>query len=293
MSDVDVRFVEVRPRLFGIAYRMLGSVADAEDVVQDAWLRFNRTDPDTIRNTSAFLATTTTRLAINAATSARARREVYVGPWLPQPVGTADDPLLGAEQSEAVDIAVLLLLERLAPRERAAYILREAFDYPFRQIAEILDTTEPNARQLAKRARAHLEKERHPPVDATEHRLLLDAFLAAAQTGDLAKLENLLAASAISYSDGGGAARAARMPIEGRDNVARFILGLVKKYGQDTDQSIIEVNGRPAVLITQDGVPVVLVAIEATEHGIERVMIITNPDKLSGLTPVNGDDREP
>src|SRR5689334_12460690 len=156
MSEVDVRFDQVRPRLFGIAYRMLGSVADAEDVVQDTWLRFNRTDPETIRNTSAFLATTTTRLAINVATSARARRELYVGPWLPEPVSTAKDPLLGAEESEALDLAVLLLLERLPARERAAYILREAFDYPFRQIAEILDTSEPNARQLAKRAREHL-----------------------------------------------------------------------------------------------------------------------------------------
>jgi RNA polymerase sigma-70 factor, ECF subfamily len=281
MSDVDVRFDQVRPRLFGIAYRMLGSVADAEDVVQDAWLRFNRTDPDSIRNTSAFLSKTTIRLAINAANSAKARREIYVGPWLPEPLSTVTDPSLGAERSEAIDLAVLLLLERLGPRERAAYILREAFDYPFRQIAEILETSEPNARQLNKRARAHLEKERHLPVDVVEHRRLLEAFLAAARTGDLAKLEKMLAANAVSYSDGGGIANAARVPIHGRADVARFIARVVRRYSQGTKSSIVEVNGRPALLMTQAGTPVVLAAIDATTIGVERLMLVSNPEKLT------------
>ncbi|MEV6283967.1 RNA polymerase sigma-70 factor [Kribbella sp. NPDC051770] len=283
MSEVDVRFDQVRPRLFGIAYRMLGSVADAEDVVQDAWLRFNRTDPDSIRNAPGFLAKTTIRLAITAATSARARREVYVGPWLPEPLSTAADPLLGAERSEAVDLAVLMLLERLGPRERAAYILREAFDYPFRLIAEVLETSEPNARQLNKRARAHLEKQRHLPVDAAEHRRLLDAFLAAARTGDLAQLEKMLAASAVSYSDGGGIVTAARVPIHGRTDVARFIAGIVEKFSPGTTDAVVEVNGRPALLITQDGVPVLLAAIDATAIGIERLMLVSNPEKLTGV----------
>jgi len=198
-------------------------------------------------------------------------------------VSTGKDPLLGAERSEALDLAVLLLLERLPARERAAYILREAFDYPFRQIAEILDTSEPNARQLAKRAREHLEKERHQPVDATEHRRLLEAFLAAAQTGDLAQLESLLAAGAVSYSDGGGIVSAARVPVQGAAAIARFITGVVEKFGHDTNHSLVEVNGRPAFLVTQNGVPVVLAAIDATTAGIERVMMVVNPEKLTGF----------
>ncbi|GAB3893301.1 RNA polymerase sigma-70 factor [Kibdelosporangium lantanae] len=282
--DDGGEFDRARPRLFGIAYRMLGSVADAEDVVQEAWLRWHRTDPGTVRNPTAFLSTTTTRLAINAATSARSRREVYVGPWLPEPVDTRDDPALGAEQAEALDVAVLLLLERLAPRERAAYILREAFDYPFREIAEILGTSELNARQLARRARTHLEGERHQPVDPAEHRRLLAAFMAAAQSGDLAGLTNLLAEGAVSYSDGGGIVSAARMPVRGRERVARFVVGIAEKYGQGTTTELVEVNGGPAVLVRRDGAPLVLVAIDASADGIERLMMVLNPDKLAGLT---------
>jgi len=282
MSDVE--FDQVRPRLFGIAYRMLGSVADAEDVVQDAWLRWHRTDQSTVQNPTAFLSTTTTRLAINAATSARSRREVYVGPWLPEPVDTSNDPALGAEQAEALDLAVLLLLERLAPRERAAYILREAFEYPFREIAEILGTSELNARQLARRARTHLESERHAPVDSGEHRRLLAAFTAAAQSGDLAELTNLLADTAVSYSDGGGIVSAARIPVRGRDRVARFVVGIVEKYGQGTTSRMIDVNGGPSLLVCREGTPMVLVTLDATADGIERLLMVLNPDKLAGLT---------
>jgi RNA polymerase sigma-70 factor (ECF subfamily) len=282
MSDVE--FDQVRPRLFGIAYRMLGSVADAEDVVQDAWLRWHRTDQSTVQNPTAFLSTTTTRLAINAATSARSRREVYVGPWLPEPVDTSNDPALGAERAEALDLAVLLLLERLAPRERAAYVLREAFEYPFREIAEILGTSELNARQLARRARTHLESERHTPVDPGEHRRLLAAFMAAAQSGDLAELKNLLADTAVSYSDGGGVVSAARMPVRGRDRVARFIVGIVEKYGQGTTSGMIDVNGGPSLLVRREGTPLVLVTVDATADGIERLLMVLNPAKLAGLT---------
>ncbi|MGO2740539.1 MAG: sigma-70 family RNA polymerase sigma factor, partial [Cellulosimicrobium funkei] len=149
-------FLSVRSRLFGIAYRMLGSATEAEDVVQEAWVRWQGTDRSVVRNPAAFLTTTVTRLAINAATSARARRETYVGPWLPEPVDTSDDPALGAERAEALEIATLVLLERLAPVERAVYVLREAFDYPYRRVAEILGLTEANARQLARRARERL-----------------------------------------------------------------------------------------------------------------------------------------
>ena len=177
-------FLSVRSRLFGIAYRMLGSATEAEDVVQEAWVRWQGTDRSVVRNPAAFLTTTVTRLAINAATSARARRETYVGPWLPEPVDTSDDPALGAERAEALEIATLVLLERLAPVERAVYVLREAFDYPYRRVAEILGLTEANARQLARRARERPGARPAVPVDPGEHRRLPDESVAAAHDGD-------------------------------------------------------------------------------------------------------------
>src|SRR5690606_35996698 len=166
-------FESVRPRLFGIAYRMMGTVAEAEDLVQEAWLRWQGTDHESVREPAAFLATTVTRLALTELDSARARRERYVGSWLPEPVDTSADPALGAERAEALSFAVLLLLERLTPPERAAYVLHEAFDYPYRRIAEVLETSEANARQWGSRARAHLERARTASVtDAQRERLL-------------------------------------------------------------------------------------------------------------------------
>jgi RNA polymerase sigma factor (sigma-70 family) len=165
-------FVKVRPRLFGIAYRILGSAAEAEDIVQDVWVRWQSTNRSVVLDPPAYLATSTTRLAINLAQSARSRREVYVGPWLPEPVDTSTDPLLGAERGEALEFAVLLLLEKLSPTERAAYVLREAFDYPYRQIAEILQLEEANTRQLVTRARQHITDGRRTPVTSGEQRRL-------------------------------------------------------------------------------------------------------------------------
>src|SRR5947199_4390354 len=182
-------FALVRPRLFGIAYRMLGSAAEAEDIIQDVWLRWQSVDRSAVLDPPAFLATTATRLAINLAQSARSRREMYVGPWLPEPVDTSTDPQLGAERAQALEFAVLLLLEKLPPTERAAYILREAFDYPYRQIAEILQLEEANTRQLVTRARQHIAEGRNKPVSSEEHQRLLEAFIIAAQKGDLATLE--------------------------------------------------------------------------------------------------------
>jgi RNA polymerase sigma-70 factor (ECF subfamily) len=192
-------FVEVRPRLFGIAYRMLGSATEAEDVLQETWLRWQNTDRSTITNPSAFLALITTRLSINVAQSARRWRETYIGPWLPEPVDTSADPALGAERAEALELACLLLLERLTPIERAAYVLREAFLYPYEQIADILQVSRVNARQLVSRARKHLNTVRREPIDKVEHRRLLARFLAAAQTGNVAALEDLFAADVDSY----------------------------------------------------------------------------------------------
>ena len=186
-------FMSVRPRLFGIAYRMLGSAAEAEDVVQDVWLRWQTTDRSLVRDAAAFLATTTTRLAINFMQSARSRRETCVDSWLPEPVDATADPRAGAERGEALASGVLLLFETLTPIERAAYILREAFDYPYRDIAGVLRLGEANARQVVTRARQHVANGRRRPANATEQRGLLDAFIAASRNGDVAALEGSLA----------------------------------------------------------------------------------------------------
>jgi RNA polymerase sigma-70 factor, ECF subfamily len=193
LDDDDPTFAALRRKLFGIAYRVLGTSTEAEDIVQETWLRWQACDRNAVRNPAAFLGTTTTRLALNVAQSARVRRETYVGQWLPEPVDTHDDPAVGAERSEALELAVLQLLEKLQPKERAVYVLSEAFDYSYAQIAEMLHLTEANARQLASRARKSLAGERRRAVGAEEHRWLFDAFLAATRAGDRARVELLLA----------------------------------------------------------------------------------------------------
>lgn len=196
------QFLAVRPQLFGIAYRVLGSATEAEDIVQETWVRWQKTDRTGIQRPTAFLATVTTRLAINVSQSARVRRESYVGPWPAEPVDTRADPQAGAERAEALDLAVLLLLERLKPLERAAYVLREAFDYPYRRIADILETSEANTRQLVTRARKHLTAQHRASVSSTAHRRLLEAFLAAARTGSLSELEDVLTKDAVEANGG-------------------------------------------------------------------------------------------
>ena len=186
-------FVSVRARLFGIAYRILGSAAEAEDIVQDVWLRWQTTDRNVVLDPAAFLTTATTRLAINLRRSARSRRETYIGPWLPEPVDTSADPRLGTERGEALKFAVLLLLEKLSHQELAAYVLREAFDYSYRQLADILQLSEVNTRQLVTRARKHIPDGRRVPVSPAEQERLLVAFMDAAQKGDFVALERLLA----------------------------------------------------------------------------------------------------
>jgi len=191
-DDGLAAFLSVRPRLFGIAYRMLGSAAEAEDIVQDVWVRWQMADRSVVRDAAAFLATTTTRLAINVMQSAHSRRETCVGPWLPEPVDAGADPRLEAERGQALASAVVLLLEKLTPTERAAYILREAFDYSYREIAHVLRLEEANARQVVTRARQHVTNGRRMSAKSTEQRRLLDAFIAAAQDGDVAGLEGTL-----------------------------------------------------------------------------------------------------
>jgi RNA polymerase sigma-70 factor, ECF subfamily len=199
-------FEAVRPRLFGIAYRTLESAADADDVVQDAWIRWHRTDRDNVRDTAAFLATTTKRLALNVAQSARVRHETSVDPRHPEPVDVHADPTLEAERREALALALRMLMEKLSPSERAAYLLREAFDYPYRRIADVLATSEANARQLVTRARLHLAGEPRRQVSPAEQQRFIDAFVNAAQTGDLTALEQLLAADVITTTPLGIAA---------------------------------------------------------------------------------------
>jgi RNA polymerase sigma-70 factor (ECF subfamily) len=198
VSEADTAaFAVVRPRLFGVAYRVLGGAADAEDVVQDAWFRWHGTDRCEVRDASAFLATATTRLAINVADSARARHEAPSGEWLPEPVDHAADPAVRVERDAALDAAVRSLWEKLAPIERAVFVLREGFDYSYREIAELLELSEVNARQILARARARFGSERRRRVSRGEHRRLLVAFRAASQSGELAQLEQLLAADVV------------------------------------------------------------------------------------------------
>lgn len=277
-------FAEVRPRLFGIAYRMLGSAADAEDLVQEVWLRWQTYEGAEVRNPAAFLATATTRLAINELGSARSRREAYVGPWLPEPVDTSADPQLGAEREAVLEFAVLLLLEKLSPTERAAYVLREAFDYPYEQIADIVRLTEVNARQLVSRARKRLAAERRTSATAPEQRRLLTAFVAAARSGDLAALERLFAEDVISYSDSGGAVRrVALAPVPGALRVARFVGHFGDRFWGGADVTWVEANGRTAALLKRDGKPFALVAVTVSDQGIDQLLWMMNPAKLTAI----------
>ena len=271
--------------MFGIAYRMLGSVAEAEDIVQDAWIRWQGTT-EAVDNPGAFLATVVTRLSLNALDSARARRETYIGPWLPEPVDTSADPLLGAERAEALSLAVLLLLERLTPAERAAYVLHEAFDYPYARVAEVLETSEANARQLGSRARKHIDAERGVVVTGAERSRLLEAFLLAAQSGDLATLEQTLSVDASSISDGGGVVGAARRIVGGRDKVAVLLLGVIEKFGQGIVMHPVVANGEPAMLGVREGEAVALWTVEIAQDGVRQLMIVLNPYKLEGFRGV-------
>ncbi|MFI9612183.1 RNA polymerase sigma-70 factor [Streptomyces sp. NPDC052023] len=272
-------FEQLRPRLFGIAYRILGSVSEAEDVVQDVWMRWQDVDRSTVLEPAAFLAKITTRLAINVAQSARVRREAYVGPWLPEPVDTSMDPQVGAERGEALELAVLLVLEKLNPVERAAYVLREAFGYAYDEIANMLRLTQANTRQIVSRARKRLSAERREPVDTAQHRRLLDAFVAAARNGDVAALEHVLSADAVAYADGNGMRGVARVKIVGTERVA-MICGSAKKFFPRAEYSVVEANGMPGALLTQDGAPVALVSVTVGPDGIDGVYWVLAPEKL-------------
>jgi RNA polymerase sigma-70 factor (ECF subfamily) len=269
-----------RRRLIGIAYRMLGSIWDAEDVVAEASARWLRTDHATVRDPAAFLTTMVSRIALDELKSARRNRETYVGPWLPEPLLTepALDPLDRTERRDSVHIATLRLLERLTPPERAVYVLREGFDVPYDQIADVVGVTEDNARQLLHRARRHLEEKRRGTASAEEHAVVVRRFVDAITRADLDLLTELLAADVVAYSDGGGKVRAAPRPVVGRTNVVRFLAGIMRRFPIE-EAITIEANAQPAVRLALGG-RLPFVALEVCDGAIVNIFTVINPDKL-------------
>ena len=276
-------FTSLRPRLFGIAYRMLSSATEAEDLVQEVWLRWQKCDRSAVDNPAAFLATTTTRLAINALQSARVRRETYIGPWLPEPVDTSADPYLGAERGEALEFAALLLMEKLTPNERAAYVLREAFDYPYAQIAGILQLAEPAVRQLVSRARKRMTGERRTTASAAAQRELLTSFMTAARSGDMTALERLFAADVTSLSDGNGAVRVARQPVVGMTRVAKFLNAISTWFWDGMDVRWATLTGQTSAVLLRDGAVYGVLTVTASAEGIDQVLWMVNPDKIRAV----------
>jgi RNA polymerase sigma-70 factor (ECF subfamily) len=282
LDDAVAVFDAVRPRLMGIAYRMLGSHTEAEDLVQEVWLRWQAADRSAVQSPVAYLSTAVTRLAINASQSARARRETYIGPWLPEPVDTSADPYLGAERGEALSFAVLLVLERLSPTERAAYILREAFDYSYGELAAMLQSTEPAVRQLVSRARKRIRAERRTEVSGAQQKKLLTAFIAAARAGDISVLEELLAQDAISYSDGNGLRQVSKFPVVGQQRVAKYYRAFHQHFWIGVEVEFGTANGRAVALLRRDGGDVFAVCtVTASDEGIDEVLWQMNPAKLT------------
>ncbi|MFH8410661.1 RNA polymerase sigma-70 factor [Streptomyces sp. NPDC018019] len=288
-DSVTDAFQEHRPVLMGVAYRMLGRVADAEDVVQEAWLRWSSADREQVREPRAYLVRVTTRLAIDRLRQAQARREAYVGPWLPEPLATdfadaAPDSADRAVLTESVTLAVLVVLESLSPLERAVFVLREAFGYPYAEIATILERGEAAVRQLAGRARRHVE-ERRPrfEVDPAQQRDLTERFLAAAAGEDLDGLLNLLADDVRLVGDSGGKAKAPLRVIETADKVGRFVVGASRGGIPSAEFVFMELNGGVALVVLSAGRPDSVFQLDVVDGRIQTVYIIRNPDKLASL----------
>ncbi|MFZ3571949.1 RNA polymerase sigma factor SigJ [Streptomyces sp. BH097] len=288
-TEID-DFEEHRAVLMGVAYRMLGRVADAEDVVQDAWLRWSRADRAEVREPRAYLVRVTTRLAIDRLRQVQSRRESYVGPWLPEPLVTDFGPTVPdtAEQAvlaDSVSLAVLVVLESLSPLERAVFVLREAFGLTYAEIAGTLERGEAAVRQLAVRARKHVD-ERRPrfDVDPAQQRDLTERFLAAASEGDLDGLMAMLAPDARLVGDSGGKARAPLRVIESADKVGRFVQGAVRQGGvEGFELRMVEFNGALGVLVTGNGKPDSVLQLGVHEGRIQQIYIVRNPDKLGSL----------
>jgi RNA polymerase sigma-70 factor (ECF subfamily) len=289
-----------RDRLLNLAYRMLGQVQAAEDAVQDAYLRWRSVDPDTVDDPGAYLTTIVTRLCLDELTSARVERETYTGPWLPEPVVEPMDrpdqgdldrqggsspglrPDRAAEQSDAVSMAMLVVLEALPPRQRAVYVLREAFDLPYAEIAPIVDASEAYCRKLAQRARDRID-ERDVETDARprEQAQLITDLISAIERGDAEAVAQTLAQDAVVTSDGGGKVTAARRPVEGRDHITRFLLGIAEQAAEDLSVDYVLVNGRPGLLATVDGEPQSVWFFHVRDGRIQNAYAVLNPDKLA------------
>jgi len=289
----DEQFDELRPSAFAIAYRMLGSVSEAEDVVQEGFLRLHRASEgsERIESPRAYLSTVVSRLSLDHLRSARVRRETYVGEWLPEPLVASanDDPAHKAEMADSLSLAFLVLLESLSPEQRAAFLLREVFDEPYDRIAEIVGTSEQNARQLAARARRHVD-ERRPRFEASREQReeLATRFFAAAEEGDLEGLEELLAHDVVLHGDGGGKAPAIRRALHGRARVARRLIAVLRagtRLGLTSRRE--EVNGQPGALYFDlEGRLIKVMILDVAEGQIQGVSSILNPDKLRHLGPV-------
>jgi len=279
--------------LFGLAYRMLGSVADAEDVVADAYLRWRREDRSDVDNARSYLFAITSRLALDLLKSAQRTRVSYVGSWLPEPLVTSyddsDQPAVVAERIDTISLAFLHLLERLSPQERAVFVLRSAFDFPHAQIAEMLQLSVDNVRQLFRRAQQRLGPDGEPRYvpDVQRQRQLVERFLAAASTGEVEPFAALLAEDVLLVGDGGGKAASIRVPASGRLRIARFLRGLVRKTTASMSFVVVRANGAPALLVRDSGEPIGLYAldIDPAADEIRGIHAIRNPDKLARLAP--------
>jgi RNA polymerase sigma-70 factor, ECF subfamily len=295
----EAPYEELRPLMFSIAYRMVSSVSEAEDIVQEAFLRIHRSEAEGTRVESpkAYLSAVTTRLSIDHLKSARVRREQYVGQWLPEPLLTDDsapDAAVHAETADSLSMAFLVLLESLTPVERAVFLLREVFDYGYDEIARIVGRTESNCRQVYVRARRHVDEGR-PRFEASRRQRdeLVERFFAAAERGDLAALEELLAADVVVYGDGGGKAPSWPKPIYGRERVAKLIAGTLeqaKEFGVTI--RAVHINGQPGVMFLDDEDRVgAVMSVDVADGLVQTIRGVTNPDKLQHLGPVS-DARE-
>lgn len=277
-------FDELRPRLFGIAYRMLGSVADAEDIVQEAFLRWQSTNPEDIRVPKAFLTTVVTRLCMDHLKSAKVQRETYIGPWLPEPLIASPGAQTPLELSDSLSMAFLVLLESLSPVERAVFLLHEVFDYDFEEIAAIVQKSPVNCRQIASRSRQHITN-RRPRFEVTgaEHEVFASDFLSAVAAGDLEQLMSMMTADVVATSDGGGKALAARRPIAGANNVGRFLIGIFKKAPPGLTYRWARVNGQIGLVVFLAGRARNVITFEIAEGKLRNLYLVLAPDKLQRL----------
>ncbi|HEX9989805.1 MAG TPA: RNA polymerase sigma-70 factor [Chloroflexia bacterium] len=285
-DSVEV-FNKHRALLFSIAYRMLGSAADAEDILQEAFLRWQRAGEDEVKSPKSYLSAVVTRLCIDQLRSAKARREVYVGPWLPEPIMTQHMPDMTSTQelAESLSIAFLVVLESLSPVERAVFLLREVFGYDYAEIARVVGKSEANCRQITHRAQQRIH-ERRPRFHTTheQQERVTQEFMQACANGNLQGLMAMLTNNAVLMSDGGGKAQAARNPIYGPNNVARFILGILAKAPPNISVRLNDVNGQPGIVTFVDDQPNAVLVLDVQDEQIRGVHIVANPDKLQALS---------